>query len=244
MKLVIEDDYAALSRTTAAVLVGAMLQDRRVNLSLTAGATPAGAYRLLAPLLAARGGGIADVHFYNFDEIPNGTPRGVTRTSLDNELYGPAAIDEANIHGLTLDNVEEIRADLFQHGGLDLVLMGLGGDCHFCGNMPGVTRFDQDIYVYDIHPDLPWYSLVESMGDPAPEQVVTFGAPMILRAKQAVLIVSGTSKAEALAEILTGPIGEDRPGTILRTHPNLLLIADRDAAALLEPDGAGGWRRR
>lgn len=193
MKFVIEDDYAALSRTTAAVLVGAMLQDRRVNLSLTAGATPAGAYQLLAPLLAARGGDIADVHFYNFDEIPNGTSRGVTRTSLDNELYGPAAIDEANIHGLTLDNVEEIRADLRRHGGLDLVLMGLGGDCHFCGNMPGVTRFDRDIYVYDIRPDLPWYSMVESMGDPAPEQVVTFGAPMILRAKQAVLIVSGTS---------------------------------------------------
>ncbi|WP_169165715.1 6-phosphogluconolactonase [Cellulomonas taurus] len=243
MKFVVEDDYAALSRTTAAVLVGAMLQDRRVNLSVTAGATPAGAYRLLAPLLAERGQDIANVHFYNFDEIPNGTDRGVTRTSLDEQIYGPARIAEANIHGLTLDNADAIRSDLATHGGLDLMVMGLGGDCHFCGNMPGTTRYDQDIYVYDVHADLPWYHLVEAM-DPRPEQVVTFGFPMVLRAKQAVLIVSGSSKAQALAEILTGPIGEDRPGTILRTHPNLLLIADREAAALVEPDGLGGFRRR
>ncbi|MFB9956884.1 hypothetical protein [Cellulomonas denverensis] len=91
MKLVIEDDYAALSRTTAAVLAGAMLQDRRVNLSITAGATPAGTYRLLAPLLAARPADLDNVHFYSFDEIPNGTDRGVTRTSLDQQIFGPAA---------------------------------------------------------------------------------------------------------------------------------------------------------
>ncbi|WP_263120615.1 6-phosphogluconolactonase [Cellulomonas sp. RIT-PI-Y] len=243
MKCVIEDDYAALSRTTAAVVAAAMLQDRRVNLSLTAGATPAGTYRLLAPILAGRPQDIANVHFYNFDEIPNGTDRGVTRSSLDDQVYGPAGIAEANIHGLTLDNPDEIRADLAEHGGLDLILMGLGGDGHFCGNMPGTTRYDRDIYVYDVTPDVPWYHLVEAM-DPAPSQVVTFGFPMVLRARQAVLIVSGASKAEALAEILTGPIGTDRPGTVLRTHPNLLLIADREAATLIEPDGAGGFRRR
>lgn len=243
MKLVIEDDYAALSRTTAAVLAAAMLHDRRVNLSITAGATPAGAYRLLAPLLATRPADLDNVHFYNFDEIPNGTDRGVTRTSLDQQIFGPAGIDESRIHGLTLDNADRIRADLREHGGLDLMLMGLGADCHFCGNMPGTTRYDADIYVYDVHPGLPWYHLIEGM-DPAPARVVTFGFPMVLRARQAVLIVSGAAKAEALAEVLTGPIGADRPGTILRTHPNLLLIADRDAAALIEPDGAGSWRRR
>ncbi|MEV7971595.1 6-phosphogluconolactonase [Cellulomonas sp. NPDC089187] len=243
MKFVIEDDYAALSRTTAAVLAGAMLQDRRVNLSITAGATPAGAYRMLAPILAERGQDIDNVHFYNFDEIPNGTDRGVTRTSLDEQIFRPAGIAEANIHGLTLDNADQIRADLEQHGGLDLILMGLGGDCHFCGNMPGTTRYDRDIYRYDVTPEASWYHEVASM-DPVPTEVVTFGFPMVLRATQAVLIVSGSSKAEALAEILTGPIGEDRPGTILRTHPNLLLIADREAAALIESDGAGGWRRK
>lgn len=233
MRLVIEDDYAALSRTTAAVLTGAMLTDRRVNMAWTAGATPRGAYEIVTPQMAARPQDYADVHFYNFDELPlQGHAEGVTLTDLRRDLYGPAAVAESNIHALTPDRAETIRADLRAHGGLDLMLMGLGADCHFCGNMPGVTRFDQDIYRYDIREDLPWFALVAGM-DPRPTHVVTMGAPMVLRARRAVLIVSGSAKAEALAETLHGPIGEDRPATILRTHPDLLVIADRDAAALL-----------
>jgi 6-phosphogluconolactonase/glucosamine-6-phosphate isomerase/deaminase len=243
MRLVIEDDYAALSRTTTAVLLGAMLCDRRVNLSCTAGATPAGTYELLTPLMAAQPETFADTHFYNFDEVPtDGGPSGVTLRDLRKDLYGPAGVAEDNIHQLNLGTVDEIRADLRAHGGLDLMLMGLGPDCHFCGNMPGVTRFDQDIYTYDVTPDLPWYEWALSHGL-APARVVTMGAPMVLRARQAVLIVSGEAKAEALVETLTGPIGEDRPATVLRTHPDLLVIADRAAASLLERDGAGVRRR-
>lgn len=242
MKLVIEDDVDALSRTTAAVVAAAMLHDRRVNLSLTAGATPAGTYRLLAPLLAARTGLLGDVHFYNFDEIPvTGAARGITLSALHEQLYDPAGIPAANIHPLDPADPDATRADLRAHGGLDLVLMGLGADCHFCGNMPGTTVFDQDIYTYAPRPDLPWYHQVEEMGNPS--TIVTFGAPMILSARQAVLIVSGAGKAEALAETLTGPIGTDRPATVLRTHPDLLVIADRAAAALLEA-GPQGVRRR
>ncbi|HEY0189020.1 MAG TPA: 6-phosphogluconolactonase [Cellulomonas sp.] len=243
MRLVIEDDAAALSRTTAAVLTGAMLRDRRVNLSCTAGATPAGTYALLTPLMAARPESYADVHFYNFDEVPvAGQPEGQTMTALRRELYGPAGVAEANIHALTPENPDAIRADLREHGGLDLMLMGLGADCHFCGNMPGVTRFDADLYGYDVHPGLPWYEWAAAQG-PVPERVVTMGAPMVLRARQAVLIVTGEAKAEALAETLTGPIGEDRPATVLRLHPELLVVADRAAASLLVRDGAGARRR-
>lgn len=243
MRLVIEDDATALSRTTTAVLLGAMLRDRRVNLSCTAGATPAGTYALLAPLMAARPETFADVHFYNFDEGPiPGQPEGMTMTALREQLYAPAAVPEANIHPLTLETADAVRADLRAHGGLDLMLMGLGADCHFCGNMPGVTRFDQDVYTYDVHPGLPWYDWAVAHG-PLPDRIVTMGAPMVLRARQAVLIVSGEAKAEALAETLTGPIGEDRPATVLRTHPDLLVIADRAAASLLARDGAGVRRR-
>jgi 6-phosphogluconolactonase/glucosamine-6-phosphate isomerase/deaminase len=244
VRLVIEDDYAALSRTTAAVLTGALLTDRRVNMAWTAGATPKGAYEILTPWMAARPADLADVHFYPFDELPlPGRAEGVTLTHLRRDLYGPAGIAETNIHALAPDCADAIRTDLREHGGLDLMLMGLGADCHFCGNMPGVTRFDQDIYRYDIREDLPWYDLVAGM-DPAPTHVVTMGAPMVLRARRAVLVVSGSAKAEALAETLTGPIGEDRPATILRTHPDLLVIADRDAAALLARAEDGTWRRR
>lgn len=250
MKIVIEDDAAALSRTTAAVLIGTMLQDRRVNLSLTAGATPVGTYALVTPVLEANPEAYAHVHFYNFDEVPlPGSDRGMTMSALDAQLYGPAAVRTENVHVLEPGSDDAIRADLRAHGGLDLILMGLGADGHFCGNMPGTTRFDADIYSFRIEPHLPWYAgFAASFADPSavPTEVVTMGAPMVNRARRAVLIVTGEAKAEALAETVTGPVSADVPATILRTHPNLLVIADRAAAAQLAP-GSGPdrpWVRR
>lgn len=250
MKLVIEDDAAALSRTTAAVVLGTMLQDRRVNLSLTAGATPVGTYALVTPVLAANPEAYANVHFYNFDEVPlPGSDRGLTMSALDTQLYGPAAIRSENLHVLDPGTADAIRADLRAHGGLDLILMGLGADGHFCGNMPGLTRFDADIYQFSIEPHLPWYpDFAATFTDPSsvPTEVVTFGAPMVNRAERAVLIVTGESKAEALAETVTGPVSADVPATVLRTHPNLLVIADRAAASRLAPgtDADRPWVRR
>lgn len=233
MRLVIEDDATAVARTTAAVLLGTMLTDRRVNLSVTAGATPAPTYALLTPQLAAHPERFADVHYYTFDEVPlPGRDRGLTLSALDEAYFGPAAVAPGNVHALTPGNVDEIRADLRAHGGLDLMLLGLGADTHFCANMPGVTRFDADIYTYDVPTDQPWSHLLSGF-DPAPTEVVTMGAPMVLRARRVVLVVTGAAKAEALAEVLTGEIRPERPGTILRTHPDLLVVADREAAARL-----------
>ncbi|HEY0216907.1 MAG TPA: 6-phosphogluconolactonase [Cellulomonas sp.] len=244
MRLVIEDDYAALSRTTAAVLLGATLHDRRVNLSVTAGATPVGAYQIVTPLLAARREALTDVHFYNFDEVPQqGRSLGLTMAALQQDFYGPAQVPQENVHVLEPGTADAIRADLRAHGGLDLMLMGLGADAHFCGNMPGVTRFEPDIYTYDIDPALPWAAGLDQL-DPVPTRVVTMGAAMVLRARQAVLIVSGEAKADALAEVVAGDIGPDRPATVLRMNPDLLLIADRAATSRLTRAADGAWRRR
>lgn len=250
MKLIIEDDAAALSRTAAAVVLGTMLQDRRVNLSLTAGATPVGTYALVAPVLAANPEAYSHVHYYNFDEVPlPGSSRGLTMSALDEQIYGPAGIRPENLHVLEPGTADAIRADLRAHGELDLILMGLGADGHFCGNMPGTTRFDADIYDFRIEPHLPWYAgFAASFADPAsvPTEVVTMGAPLVNRAKRAVLIVTGEAKAEALAETVTGPVSADVPATVLRTHPNLLIVADRPAASRLAPgtDADRPWVRR
>lgn len=237
MKLVIEDDAQAVSRTAAAVLLGTMTHDRRVNLSLTAGATPVGTYALVAPVLAGNPSAYRNVHFYNFDEVPLiGSDRGMTMAALHEQIYGPASISAENLHELNPATADHIRADLASHGGLDLILMGLGADGHFCGNMPGVTRFDADIYQYQITSDLPWYADIAGLFEDAasvPSELVTFGAPMVNRAKRAVLIVTGAGKADALTAALTGPVTPDLPASILQTHPDLLVIADRAAAAQL-----------
>ena len=70
MKLNIVENYGELSRLAALQLLAVLAQgcEKRVNVSITGGATPAGAYEYVSPLL--RGLELPNVHYYNFDEIP------------------------------------------------------------------------------------------------------------------------------------------------------------------------------
>lgn len=54
-----------------------------------------------------------------------------------------------------------------------------------------------------------------------------------MAAKKLVLLVNGSHKADILRRIVSGPVESRVPASILMLHPDLLIIADREAAALL-----------
>ncbi len=43
------------------------------------------------------------------------------------------------------------------------------------------------------------------------------------------LVVSGKDKAAALNAVVNGPITPQVPGSVLRLHPNVIIVADEDA---------------
>ena len=48
------------------------------------------------------------------------------------------------------------------------------------------------------------------------------------------LIVSGAAKAQALKQVVEGPVSELVPASVLKLHPSLVIIADKAAAAELQ----------
>ncbi len=96
------------------------------------------------------------MHYYNFDEIPfRGQSReGVTISNLRQLFFTPAQIKEENIHKLTLDNAAQHDRQLEEAGGLDLMVLGLGADGHFCGNLPNTTRFHDQTVEVPIHGEM------------------------------------------------------------------------------------------
>ena len=52
-----------------------------------------------------------------------------------------------------------------------------------------------------------------------------------MEAKQILLLVSGSAKAEILHKALTGPVTPDVPASALQQHPNVLVIGDEEALA-------------
>lgn len=230
MKIIVEKDYEAMSELTKNILVGYMTNAKRVNMSITGGNTPVRTYEKLVEAVKDSDS-FDNVHYYNFDEIPVvGQEEGVTISDIKRLYLNPANVKAENIHPLTVENYQEQDKKLAEVGGLDVMLIGLGGDGHFCGNMPGSTKFGNETYKVAISGDEPWY---DPAVFPGLKEFVTMGPVSVLRVKHLVLIVNGASKAAMVKQVLTGPITEKYPASVLQLHPNLTVILDEEAASEL-----------
>ena len=237
MKLIITEDYQEMSRAAAHHLLGYMSKTRRVNLAITAGSTPKGMYEYLTTLVKGKPW-YDNCYFYNFDEIPfrGKEGEGVTITNLRNLFFTPAGIKEENIQKLTIDNYREHDQKLAREGGLDLVVLGLGADGHFCGNLPNTTHFHEQTVEFPIQGEMVDIVAHGELGGDfslVPDSYVTMGPKSIMAAKNLLIIVSGAGKAQALKNVLQGPVTEDVPASVLQLHPSLMVIADKAAAAEL-----------
>lgn len=233
MKIIKTATYEEMSEATVNILLSHMSQEKRVNLSITAGNSPKRTYEMLIPKVKNKSY-YENVHYYNFDEVPvEGQEIGVTMSALNEAYFEPAAIDPANIHPMTTENYQAFPKEIADAGGLDVMLIGIGADGHFCANMPGTTQFHEASYRIDLtqEVDEPWYQEVKK--DLKTDSFVTLGAKSLMRVRHLVLIANGKGKAEILKQALTGPVTPAIPSSILQLHPNFTVITDAEAGALL-----------
>ena len=55
-----------------------------------------------------------------------------------------------------------------------------------------------------------------------------------MQSKKIVLMAFGEKKAQAIKEMIEGPITEDVPASILQKHPDVTVIVDKAAAQELD----------
>ncbi len=235
MKVIKVKDYEEMSQVAVQILLGYMYKDGRVNLSITGGTTPKRMYEILVPYVKDKKQ-FENVHYYNFDEIPfkEENREGVTISGLRKLFLTPANIKEENIHKLDQFNYEVKDEMIKKDGGLDCILLGLGWDGHFCGNLPHTTKFGDGTVRVNCDEKLK-ERLIDEFDDPKdiPDYYITMGPRSIMQAKNLVMIASGTKKADAVKHLISGEIDENYPATLLTLHPNFTLIIDEDAASLL-----------
>lgn len=233
MKLIVTRDYETMSRVALNHVQAHMYtgDNRRVNLSITAGKTPERLYQLFVE--EYKGKPYFDqVHFYNFDEIPRaGEAVGVTMNDLNRMFFKPAEVPEVRIHPLDTRNWKDYDKKLMEDGGLDMILMGLGTDGHFCGNLSGtVEHFGMETRL--VTKEACPLSYFEREG--SPDHYVTFGPKTVMNARHLILIINGSHKAEITKKALFGPVTPEVPASVFQLHPNYTVIMDEEAAALLD----------
>lgn len=241
MRLIYTDSYDEMSEVAAQIMLGVMhSKSHRVNIAPTTGTSPKRLYEILAPKLADVDY-FDHVHYYGFDETPfrkSTHKEGRIQTNLRNMFLTPAKVKEENMHPLTLDNYQDRDKELEEQGGLDLIVLGLGEDGHFCCNFPHYAKFDQMTVGIPMEGSLyDMYAEIFDEEEEISELLLTMGPKAVMKAKEILLIVNGDHKKEILDRILTGPVDENIPATILPLHPNITIVVDPDAASIIKEKG-------
>ena len=108
--------------------------------------------------------------------------------------------------------------------GIDLVLLGMGGDGHTASLFPGS---------HALHENMRW--VVAEYVDAVSMWRITLTAGVINRARNVTFMVSGLPKADRVAEVLEGPqLPNQLPAqTIAPVRGQLTWLLDRAAASRL-----------
>ena len=225
----LEELPASTWAESVATELSGRLQGPARRLCLATGSSPVPVYRRLAPD-ALRGSTVFLLD--EFGGLPPGHP-GRCQTMLEKDLLDrvPAAefrfpdVDAPDLAG------ECVRyRDLINDGGLDLAVLGLGVNGHLGLNEPGST-LDQKTRVVELTEET--RAGARRYGaDPPPTWGLAVGLAEIIAAREVWLLVTGPSKAAILARVINDPVSKQIPATFLRNHPNSIIWADSEAAAI------------
>ena len=116
---------------------------------------------------------------------------------------------------------------------IDLQLLGIGRNGHIGFNEPG-TSFNSQTHLVQlddstIEANSRFFDKIEDV----PTQAISMGIANILAAKSIVLFAYGESKAQAIKGTVEGERTEKVPASALQGHPNVTIIADKEALSLL-----------
>jgi len=221
-----------------ALEVAALVRERgHVVLGLATGDTPSGVYRELARLRREEGLDFGRVVTFNLDEylgLAPSHPASFSRWMLE-RVFTPLGIPEANRH-VPAGDCAAYERSIREAGGIDLQILGIGRNGHIAFNeppSPGDTRTREVLlHAWTREDAAPSFgSLAE-----VPTRAVTMGIGTILDAKRIRVLAFGSRKAEIVRRALEGPIGPEVPATFLRTHADLRIWLDREAARELGSD--------
>jgi glucosamine-6-phosphate deaminase len=214
--------------------------------SLTTGHTTAGLYRLLGTECRMGRLDLSRARIVSSEEyagVGAADPISLFRW-LHDVLLAPCGVPRdhtVRLVGDAVDLDEECRrfdAAIEQLGGLDLVVQSMGTNGHFGFNEPGSTREAPSRAVTLAPSTLAANRRYWSKDAHVPARGLTMGLSTTLRARHVLLLVSGESKAAALARALGGPIDAAAPCSLLRLAARLTVVADARAAAQLDRHSA------
>ena len=237
----IVEDYNAMSQRVADLVAQQIHSKPDSVIGFATGSTPLGVYHNLIRMHRDEGLDFSKVTCFNLDEYI-GLPPEHTQSYhhfMWQNLFLHVNVDHrsvfvpmgmaANPDQFCLWYEEQIQ----QRGGIDLQLLGIGGNGHLAFNEPGASLGSRTrvtaLTRNTIEANARFFDSLEDV----PAKAITMGVGTILESGILVLMASGQSKSQVIKATLEGPLTSMVPASALQLHPRVHAIIDRDAASAL-----------
>ena len=230
-------DYYDVSRKAANIMSAQIIMKPNAVLGLATGSTPVGMYKQLIEWYKKGDLDFSQITSVNLDEYKglSGDNDQSYRYFMNTNLFDHVNIDKTRTYvpnGLEEDS-EKACADyneiIRSVGGIDMQLLGIGGNGHIGFNEPGAA-FEKETHCVDLTESTIKANarFFETMDD-VPKQAYTMGIKNIMNARRILMVVSGEEKADIVCKAFTGPVTKEVPASVLQLHPDVTLVGDKAA---------------
>ena len=250
MLVILKDNYDAMSREAALIVVDRLRKKPNLVLGLATGSTPLGLYRELIRMHVDEGLDFSKVVTFNLDEYVGLSPRHDQSYQyfMRENLFKHINIPQQNIHlpdGMAQDIdgfCDWYEAEISKAGGIDLQVLGIGPNGHIAFNEPGSslgsrTRI-KTLTENTMRTNARFFKDILEV----PKYAITMGVGTIMDSRELLLLANGAGKADAIRAAVEGPLTGQCPASIIQLHRKTFVILDREAGCKLSGSYPGTWR--
>ncbi len=251
MEIIITKNYEEMSKVSAQIIAREIQKKHDIVLGLATGDTPIGTYKSLVDIHKTEGLDFSKVKSFNLDEYVGLAPlhKNSYNYFMWENLFRTININPENVYipqGNT-DDPEEFchwyESQIKKAGGIDLQVVGIGGDGHIAFNEPGSSFASRTrvkaLYKQTIEDNARFFEKIEDV----PRFAITMGVGTIMEARKILLIANGKKKADICAQFIEGPVTSQITATALQLHNYVTVVLDEDAASKLTRKEYYNWVR-
>ena len=236
MKYLVFDSKQEASKEVYKILKN--LINENSTLGLATGGSPTGLYAEMIADHKVGNFSYKNVKSYNLDEyvgISYDHPESYHKF-METNLFDHIDIEKENTHvpdasAEDLEDALKSYQEALNDANIDVQLLGVGSNGHIGFNEPG-TSFDTGVHIVDLKQET-----IEANSrffnndiNLVPKQAVTMGIKDIMKAKHIILLAFGEAKQQAIKSLVDGEeITENIPCTILKNHPSVYVLVDKEA---------------
>ena len=249
MEVIIQPTAETASIIGARIFAHKVREKPDAVIGLATGSTPLFLYKELIRLHREEGLDFSRITTFNLDEYVGLRPDHPQsyRRFMEANLFQSINIPATNIHfpdGMAQDIPAfcmQYEKEIVCSGGIDIQILGIGSDGHIAFNEPTsslASRTRIKTLTAQTRKDNARFFGNESE---VPHHVITMGLGTIMEARMCILLAFGKGKAEALAEMVEGPLTSMIPASILQLHPVVKVLVDEGAASALKKHEYYRW---